>query len=334
MAGPVATAATEPVKVLLVEDDEDDYLITRDMLARQEGVRFTVEWRPDYAGALAAIREQRHDVYLVDYRLGARTGLELVSEGFAARPFAPVIMLTGQADVRDRSRGDRARASPTTWSSRSSTRRAWSARSATRSATSRRSRDLSRSEERYALAVRAANDGIWDWDLEQNRIYFSPRWHAILGQPEQAADEDPSAWFELVHSGDVLPAARRDRGSSGRPHPASAVRAPDAPRRRHLALGDDPRPGDPRRRRPPDADGRLAVGRHRPPDRPAAPAARRAARHAHRPAQPDPVRRSPQPDPAAPAARPGNRLRGPVPRHRPLQAGQRQPQPRASATTC
>jgi PAS domain-containing protein len=43
--------------------------------------------------------------------------------------------------------------------------------------------DLARSEERYALAVRAANDGIWDWDLISDTLYLSPRWHAILGAP-------------------------------------------------------------------------------------------------------------------------------------------------------
>ena len=64
--------------------------------------------------------------------------------------------------------------------------------------------DLIRSEERYALAVRAANDGIWDWDLRRDRIYFSPRWRAILGQPESPGDDDPVAWFDLVHADDLL----------------------------------------------------------------------------------------------------------------------------------
>jgi PAS domain-containing protein len=42
--------------------------------------------------------------------------------------------------------------------------------------------ELARSEERYALAIRAANDGIWDWDLVSNTLYLSPRWHAILAR--------------------------------------------------------------------------------------------------------------------------------------------------------
>ena len=64
--------------------------------------------------------------------------------------------------------------------------------------------DLALSEERYALAVRAASDGIWDWDLMTDRIYFSPRWHAILGRPERSGDEEPAMWFDLVHEEDLL----------------------------------------------------------------------------------------------------------------------------------
>ena len=72
--------------MLLVEDDEDDYLITRDMLARQDRARFVLDWCASYEDALATIRERSHDVYLIDYRLGEHTGLELVSEAFADPP--------------------------------------------------------------------------------------------------------------------------------------------------------------------------------------------------------------------------------------------------------
>ena len=60
--------------------------------------------------------------------------------------------------------------------------------------------ELARSEERYALAVRAANDGIWDWDLVADTLYLSPRFSAILAPPE--GELPPAAWFELVHPSD------------------------------------------------------------------------------------------------------------------------------------
>jgi diguanylate cyclase (GGDEF)-like protein/PAS domain S-box-containing protein len=196
----------EVIKVLLVEDDEDDYLITRDMLAVQERVRFHVEWCPGYAEALAAIRQRRHDVYLVDYRLGDHTGLDLVREGFSGRPHAPVLLLTGQA--RYETDLEAAALGVTDYLIKQELASAMLERSIRYAIRHQRTiRELTLSEERYALAVRAANDGIWDWDLAGGKIYLSPRWYAILGRAggdEYAEDEDPTAWLELVHADDEL----------------------------------------------------------------------------------------------------------------------------------
>ncbi|HEY1712725.1 MAG TPA: EAL domain-containing protein [Solirubrobacteraceae bacterium] len=81
--------------------------------------------------------------------------------------------------------------------------------------------DLARSEERYALAVRAANDGIWDWDLISDTLYLSPRWHAILGRPQpEGGDLGPETWFELVHPADLtrVRAAVREHLEGRSPH--------------------------------------------------------------------------------------------------------------------
>ena len=63
-------------------------------------------------------------------------------------------------------------------------------------------RKLRESEERYALAVRAANDGIWDWNLKTNEIYYSIRWKEMLGYSENDLSTDPNEWFKLVHPDD------------------------------------------------------------------------------------------------------------------------------------
>ena len=62
---------------------------------------------------------------------------------------------------------------------------------------------LRSSEERYALAVRGANDGLWDWDLTTNRIYFAPRWKAMLGYAEGQIGDSPEEWFGRVHRLDL-----------------------------------------------------------------------------------------------------------------------------------
>jgi diguanylate cyclase (GGDEF)-like protein/PAS domain S-box-containing protein len=200
----VTTVHGEPLRILLVEDDEDDSLITREMLAGQERARFAVEWCADYASALVAIREQRHDLYLVDYRLGEHTGLELVRHAFASRPLAPVIILTGQSDYEIDL--EATALGVTDYLVKQELDPLSLERSIRYAVSQQRAiRDLARSEERYALAVRAASDGIWDWDLASARMYFSPRWHAILGQPERVDDDAPAAWFNLVHAADLPP---------------------------------------------------------------------------------------------------------------------------------
>ena len=92
--------AAEPVRVLLVDDDEDDYLLTRDMLAEIEGMAYALEWAASYEAARDAVRRRAHDVYLLDYHLGAHNGLELVREIVAAGAAAPGILLTGQGAHR------------------------------------------------------------------------------------------------------------------------------------------------------------------------------------------------------------------------------------------
>jgi diguanylate cyclase (GGDEF)-like protein/PAS domain S-box-containing protein len=62
---------------------------------------------------------------------------------------------------------------------------------------------LRESEERYALAMRGANDGLWDWNLRTGRIYFSPRWLEMLGIAEQMNSGLPEEWFNRVHPEDV-----------------------------------------------------------------------------------------------------------------------------------
>jgi diguanylate cyclase (GGDEF)-like protein/PAS domain S-box-containing protein len=62
---------------------------------------------------------------------------------------------------------------------------------------------LRQSEERYAIAARGANDGLWDWNLIQDKIYFSSRWKSMLGYDETDIADDPEEWFKLIHPDDL-----------------------------------------------------------------------------------------------------------------------------------
>jgi signal transduction histidine kinase len=90
--------ADRPIHVLIIDDDEDDYIITCDLLAESEVITYTTAWAATYEAALEALAQQQYDVALVDYRLGAHSGLDLLRavQGHASTP--PMILLTGQGD--------------------------------------------------------------------------------------------------------------------------------------------------------------------------------------------------------------------------------------------
>ncbi|RJR14741.1 MAG: GGDEF domain-containing response regulator [Nitrospiraceae bacterium] len=88
---------SERIKVLLVDDDEDDYFLTRDLFA-EINPSYDLQWVSSYAEALKVIGRTEHDICLFDYRLGEYTGLDLLREAVSAGCKAPIILLTGQGD--------------------------------------------------------------------------------------------------------------------------------------------------------------------------------------------------------------------------------------------
>jgi len=88
----------ELFKVLLVEDDEDDYFLTRSLFAEIKGNRYKIDWQSTFETGLQAMARNQHDVCLVDYRLGARNGIELLREAIDRGCEAPIILLTGQGE--------------------------------------------------------------------------------------------------------------------------------------------------------------------------------------------------------------------------------------------
>jgi putative two-component system response regulator len=98
-----------PVRhVLLVDDDEEDYLFTKELLAELEGGTHELAWVRDSSSAIEASRNSPYDVCLVDYRLGAENGIDLARELISEGHRMPVILLTGQDDPEVDDRAARA----------------------------------------------------------------------------------------------------------------------------------------------------------------------------------------------------------------------------------
>jgi PAS domain S-box-containing protein len=87
---------SEAIKVLLIDDDEDDYILTREALSNVRIGKYELDWAPSYEEGLKVAARQGHDVCLVDYRLGEHSGVQLIREARASGLTTPMILLTGQ----------------------------------------------------------------------------------------------------------------------------------------------------------------------------------------------------------------------------------------------
>ncbi|MBI1281063.1 MAG: PAS domain S-box protein [Anaerolineaceae bacterium] len=92
-------------RILLIDDDFDDYSMVRDMISAMPKGKFQLDWQADYNDALPIMKSQVHDVYIVDYILGEQNGLDLIRTAFPNGCTLPVILLTarGRRDIDDES---------------------------------------------------------------------------------------------------------------------------------------------------------------------------------------------------------------------------------------
>lgn len=88
------------IRVLLIEDDEDDVLLAKEYLSDSENFQFELEWIAETDKAREKMIENNHDVILVDYRLGSETGLDLIRYAQENGLLTPCILLTGQGDLK------------------------------------------------------------------------------------------------------------------------------------------------------------------------------------------------------------------------------------------
>ncbi|MEO5951713.1 MAG: diguanylate cyclase, partial [Chloroflexia bacterium] len=88
---------SNPLKVLLVDDSEDDYIITRDLFSETQGSTVNLEWVATYQSAIERIGQRCHDVYIFDYYMGEHTGLDILKWAVEQDVHAPMILLTGES---------------------------------------------------------------------------------------------------------------------------------------------------------------------------------------------------------------------------------------------
>ncbi len=88
------------VKILLVDDDEDDFLLTKEYLADIKDKNFILTWAPNFDKGLEEIKRDGHDILIFDFLLGGRNGIDLLISAKQLGCEAPIILLTGRGDLK------------------------------------------------------------------------------------------------------------------------------------------------------------------------------------------------------------------------------------------
>jgi PAS domain S-box-containing protein len=87
-----------PIKLLLIDDDEDDFVLTSDYLSEIPHKTVIIDWASSYENAILKMRSHTYDICFLDFRLGSKNGLDLLSEANLIGFDAPIILLTGKGD--------------------------------------------------------------------------------------------------------------------------------------------------------------------------------------------------------------------------------------------
>lgn len=186
----------EPIKILLVDDDEDDYIITKSMIDRIRDTEYDLEWCDKYEPALAKMLEDNFDVYLIDYRLGADNGLDLLKQALEGGCNSPIILLTGQGDREIDLAAMKAGASD--YLVKGIIQAPLLERSIRYAIERKRTEEaLKESEERYRDLFENANDMILSVDNDGHFNYVNQAWKNTL---EYSNDELESLTiFDVIH---------------------------------------------------------------------------------------------------------------------------------------
>jgi PAS domain S-box-containing protein/diguanylate cyclase (GGDEF)-like protein len=188
----------DKVRMLVVEDER---IVSMDLQRRLKAMGYEI------AGAAVSGEEAiekaeklRPDMVLMDIMLDGELDGTQAAEIIRSRFNIPVIYLTAYADSATLERAKITE--PFGYILKPFEERELHGHIEIALYKARMEKKLKDSEERYVLATMGANDGLWDWDLKSQSIYFSPRWKSMLGYNESEIGHHPREWFSRLHPED------------------------------------------------------------------------------------------------------------------------------------
>jgi diguanylate cyclase (GGDEF)-like protein/PAS domain S-box-containing protein len=191
--------SSQQTNLLIVDDNE----MNRDMLARRLARKgYGIGVAESARQLLDRVKRDGIDLVLLDIEMPYISGLEalqILREAFSPIEL-PIIMVTAKDQSEDVVKALELGAND--YVTKPIDFPVALARIGTQLSHKRAQEALKESEERYALAARGANDGLWDWNLATNTIYCSPRWKGMLGYQESEIGDSPEEWLGRIHDAD------------------------------------------------------------------------------------------------------------------------------------
>jgi diguanylate cyclase (GGDEF)-like protein/PAS domain S-box-containing protein len=190
---------SRPSRLLIVDDNE----MNRDMLARRLARKgYVIGLAESAKELLTRVKEDGIDLLLLDIEMPEVTGLDALQalrESYSPIEL-PIIMVTAKNQSDDIVKALEMGAND--YLTKPIDFPVALARISTQLSHKQAQEALRESEERYALAARGANDGLWDWNLVTGAVYFSPRWKGMLGFREDEIDDRLEEWLGRIHDAD------------------------------------------------------------------------------------------------------------------------------------